>query len=225
MKVFGYPNIHDEAFTCGHCGQFSKQIYYEIGIHNEHSDEFIGTANKCGACEGLHIWLHDEWKENYTYIYPLQLPIPSVNEDFPGEVRKYYIEAAAIVNQSPRGAAALLRLAIQVLIRDILNNPNEKINDGISKLVQKGLPPTVQKALDIVRVTGNDAVHPGMIDTDDIEVVGKLFNLINIIVERMITDEKQVNELYKALPKDKLKGIDDRDQMANKKTDQEETNA
>jgi hypothetical protein len=38
----------------------------------------------------------------------------------------------------------------------------------------------VQQSLDIVRVIGNDAVHPGQIDlTDDIETATKLFVLIN----------------------------------------------
>ena len=54
------------------------------------------------------------------------------------KVRQYYYEAAAIGKKSPRGAAALLRLAIQVLIQEILNDPKIGINRGISKLVDYG---------------------------------------------------------------------------------------
>jgi hypothetical protein len=69
----------------------------------------------------------------------------------------------------------------------------------------------VQKALDAVRVIGNDAVHPGQIDTDDPDTVGKLFSLTNLIVEYMITLPKQVDDIYSGLPEEKLKGIEDRD--------------
>ena len=62
-----------------------------------------------------------------------------------------------------------------------------------------------------MRVTGNDAVHPGQIDTDDSETVKQLFDLTNIIVEYMIALPKRVSGLYASLPTDKLKGIENRD--------------
>jgi hypothetical protein len=65
--------------------------------------------------------------------------------------------------------------------------------------------------LDIVRVTGNDAVHPGQIDTDSIEVVNKLFELINVIIEYMIELPNKVSGLYSVLPKGKIEGIKKRD--------------
>jgi hypothetical protein len=43
--------------------------------------------------------------------------------------------------------------------------------------------------LDSVRVIGNDAVHPGVMELrDDKELVLKLFRILNIIVEETITD-------------------------------------
>jgi len=78
-------------------------------------------------------------------------------------------------------------------------------------MVSKGLPVIVQQSLDIVRVTGNEAVHPGQIDTDDIDVANKLFDLVNIIIEYMITLPKKVSGLYESLPKDKLDSIKERD--------------
>ena len=76
---------------------------------------------------------------------------------------------------------------------------------------KKGLPLIVQQSLDIVRVTGNDAVHPGQIDTDNSETVGQLFDLVNIIIEYMIALPKKVSGIYSSLPADKVKGITDRD--------------
>ena len=69
----------------------------------------------------------------------------------------------------------------------------------------------VQKSLDVVRVTGNNAVHPGQIDTDDEKIVNNLFKLINVIVEYMISLPNQVENLYGGLPEEARKQIEERD--------------
>ena len=70
----------------------------------------------------------------------------------------------------------------------------------------------VQKALDIVRVIGNNAVHPGQIDLkDDRATAEELCRLVNLIAEIMITQRKHLDEMYERLPKDALKQIEKRD--------------
>lgn len=143
-------------------------------------------------------------------LYPETGPAPLPNSEMPPGVRTLYEEAASIQSRSPRGAAALLRLGIQLLCKE-LGEPGNNINEDIASLVSKGLPEIVQQSLDIVRVTGNDAVHPGQIDTDDPTIVGQLFDLTNIILEYMVALPKKVSGIYQALPAGKLKGIADRD--------------
>ena len=128
----------------------------------------------------------------------------------PADVRQDYDEAARIIAQSPRGAAALLRLAVQKLCID-LGGKGRKIDDDIKMLVSKGLLPLVQQSLDVVRVTGNNAVHPGQIATDDPEVAASLFPLVNIIVEQMISAPKQIAALYGGLPEGARAAIEKRD--------------
>ena len=136
-------------------------------------------------------------------------PLP--NPDMPEEILSDYTEARSIVSLSPRGAAALLRLSIQKLCKH-LNEKGENINDDIGSLVEKGLPVRIQQALDIVRVTGNNAVHPGEMQLqEDRETVSSLFELVNMIVENQISQPKAVDNLYGKLPPNAVEAIKKRD--------------
>ena len=128
----------------------------------------------------------------------------------PPDVRSDYAEAAGIVDTSARGAA-LLRLAIQKLMMH-LGEPGKNLNDDIGALVKKGLDAKVQRALDAVRVIGNNAVHPGTIDLkDDKPTAIKLFGLVDYIVESQISTPKQIDAIYDTLPSTAVAAIDKRD--------------
>ena len=59
----------------------------------------------------------------------------------------------------------------------------------------------VIKVADTVRITGNNAVHPGeMADEDFDHVSSKLFDLLNFIVKKAITEPKELEALYNRVP-------------------------
>ena len=128
----------------------------------------------------------------------------------PSDVRAEYDEAARICAKSPRGAAALLRLAVQRLMPHV-GQPGKNINDDIAALVAAGLPVRIQQALDIVRVTGNNAVHPGQIDVNDTSVAEKLFPLVNLIVDQLISTPARLDRLFNELPDGAKAAIERRD--------------
>lgn len=69
--------------------------------------------------------------------------------------------------------------------------------------------------MDTVRVIGNEAVHPGILDLkDDRDTATKLFKLVNIISEQMISNPKHVEEIYGQLPEGKRKAIEKWDSKA-----------
>ena len=200
------PNVFQKSYTCPHCGVLSKQDWWTISWDRNsygsvNDDIRIGT---CQHCENSTIWVKEKM------VFPETGTAPFPNSEMPDNVLKLYREATAIHTKSPRGAAALLRLSIQVLCKE-LREEGKNINTDISNLVKKGLPEIVQQSLDIVRVTGNDAVHPGQIDTDNPETVNKLFELVNIIVEYMIALPKKVSGIYTTLTKKKKEAIKKRD--------------
>ena len=131
--------------------------------------------------------------------------------DLPEDVKADYTEAREIEAASPRRAAALLRLAIQKLTV-ALKCTGKDLNKDIGKLVEQGLPAGVQKSLDLVRVIGNNAVHPGQIDIkDDHDTATKLFSLVNFIAEKMIAEPREIEKLYGKLPESAREQIEDRD--------------
>jgi len=147
-------------------------------------------------------------------IYPEDTGVEPPNLDLREDIREDYLEARSIVNKSPRGAAALLRLCIQELCEQ-LGEKGKNLNDDIAGLVKKGLPVKIQRALDVVRVIGNNAVHPGQIDVkDDRDTAIRLFELVNLIVYDSITHPKEVDKLYESLPESQLEAIQKRDKGA-----------
>jgi hypothetical protein len=56
------------------------------------------------------------------------------------------------------------------------------------------------------------AVHPGQMDLkDDRQTAETLFKLVNLVVQRMISDPKEVQEMYEGLPQSARDAIDKRD--------------
>jgi len=152
------------------------------------------NLSECYNCKKLAVWIYSK------LIYPECGKAPPANPDLPDDIRRDYDEANAILDLSPRGAAALIRLCIQKLCEH-LGQPGKNINDDIASLVKSGLDNRIQKALDAVRVIGNNAVHPGQIDlTDDRATAETLFRLLNLIAEKVISEPKHVDEVYDKLP-------------------------
>ena len=162
-------------------------------------------VSKCFNCSDISIWIYDK------LVYPQRGEAPPANPDLPPEIRHDYEEASTILDLSPRGAAALVRLCIQKLCKE-LGQPGKNINDDIAALVKTGLDSRIQRALDAVRVIGNNAVHPGSIDLrDDRATAESLFRLLNLIAEKMISEPKHVDEVYATLPANALAAIEARD--------------
>jgi len=143
----------------------------------------------CQSCNDFSIWINTEM------IYPKQLPIENANADMNEDIQALYREASLIFTDSPKGATALLRLALQKLLEQLGKTGN--INKSIKELVDEGLNPKMQQALDFVRVVGNNAVHPGEINLDDNkEIALSLFKIINMIADDLISKPKEMDALY-----------------------------
>jgi hypothetical protein len=206
--VYVEPEYDKTAFTCPMCDAFANFHWYAPSKLVEGRWLPIGIkAAMCTHCKNLTLWL----PTTKQLVYPHRLTGPLPHPDLPDSCQSEYEEARRVQPESPRAAAALLRLCIQKLCMEF-GEPGRNLNDDIGALVRKGLDRRLQQALDVVRVTGNNAVHPGTMDIcDDVELVNKLFKLVNLIVEEMITKPKELEDLYRGLPESARKAIDERD--------------
>jgi Domain of unknown function (DUF4145) len=163
-------------FHCPRCHVFAAQGFTTIGfiddrimIEGVSAHKFV--VSKCHYCKKWCIWEGDRLISPTTSIAPMPA------EDTPEDVKADFEEARNVFGVSPRSSAALLRLALQKLCKK-LGEPGENINKDIGSLVKKGLPSGVKDALDVVRVVGNNAVHPGEIEVhNEPETVLTLFDL------------------------------------------------
>lgn len=211
MNRYIEPSFQLTAFSCPYCSAIAHQTWRNVYEYSEHSENFYVfdyiLLSECGNphCGKKSIWINEK------LVCPSMSTAPFPYDDMPSDVKEDFLEAREVVEISPRSAAALLRLALQKLMKH-LGQEGKDINKDIGELVKKGLPVKIQVALDSLRIYGNEAVHPGEIDLkDDRETALKLFKVLNIIVHDMIIQPKEIEELFNRLPHSKLEGIKNRD--------------
>jgi hypothetical protein len=235
--------LTEESLHCGHCGsqvpmyvvcvgngiEVYEELSPKVGLFAEHTWKIL----LCSSCYSVNVLQFTQFADDAYLLeviateevweYPItrrnlypsiesDLPIP--HPDMPNHIKEDYEEARVVFNTSPRSSSALLRLALQKLCVE-LGGKGRNLNEDIANLVKNGLPRHIQQALDIVRVIGNESVHPGMIDVrDDPDIAKGLFMLVNEIVEDQIgklRKEADIEQRYKSLPKSKTDAIETRD--------------
>ncbi len=209
------PVFNQECFHCIYCEVYSQHTWsqdasFPVPYKNPRyfHEQSTLISSLCTHCQQSTLWLNDE------IIYPIKNAPIHPHEDMPEELKKDFEEAISIVNKSPRGAAALLRLVVQKLMIEI-GEKGERINEDIINLVKKGLDTNIQQALDYCRVVGNSAVHPGEIKLDDSpEIAQTLFHTINYLIEDLIARPKRIQERFANLPKQELNIIQKRNEKA-----------
>jgi hypothetical protein len=206
------PEFNKKAFHCPYsqCGAYAKQewlpAYWLLPpLKNQYTQTGRLSLAVCDHCDQFSLWMDGK------LVFPLIRTAPVPHPDMPDNISEDFEEARAVFSSSPRSSAALLRLAIQRICIH-LGLPGKNLNDDIGELVKRGLPVQVQQSLDIVRVVGNNQVHPGVLDVrDDASMATTLFELVNIIAEDRIARPKQIAALYAKLPEGARKQIEERD--------------
>lgn len=221
IKLIQQSDVEDAKFSDAIKEEVRKEMVGELTriLNNEirirpttepstrYSVENIHIS-KCFSCAGVSLWKRE------ALLFPRIAKEFQPNPDLKDDIQHDFLEAAEVLDISPRAAGALLRLCLQKLCLQL--GLSGDINSDIGDLVKLGLDPRMQKSLDLVRVVGNEAVHPGVMDLrDDRATVAALFHIINRIAQDLITHPKEVDALYSSLPGTKLDQIAKRDSKSS----------
>jgi hypothetical protein len=170
------------------------------------------SSSVCSHCQKACIWI------GQALIYPAKSNAPGPQHAMPEAVKAIYLEAAKVVAQSPRAACALLRLAVETLCAE-LEAIGDTLDKKIGHLHARGLSSDVIDMLDVVRVVGNGMVHPGKIDIDDDEEAATvLFNLLNLITERLIDEPIRIQAARAFIPQRLEEARQKRNEAAKQKS-------
>jgi len=151
-------------------------------VYQKHSQSLkVKMANlhlsSCHSCNGFALWVGE------------RLAFPINVDKTPALVEEDLEEAAAILNKSPRGAIALMRVCIQKLM-PLLKQDSENLNDSMSSLVRKGLEVEIQQAMEVLQVLGNDLGQPTSLDTqEDKEMALRFVDSLKAILERRMLNK------------------------------------
>ena len=160
--------------------------------------------SECQHCSIISIWHCGE------ILYPTTTEF-TPHQDLPEECHDDFIEACRVVDASPRAASALLRACMEKLLKLLTGSENP--NEAIRTLVRDGMNQRIQQAMDVVRVTGNKALHGYEISEEAERAANfkSLVDLLNLIVEDRITRPAVEKKLFDNLPEGELKRIEKRD--------------
>jgi len=188
------PSFKEAGFHCPHCGVYAHQNWFDVALEGGSDDPgetlSLGT---CERCDRFSLWIDGEM------IYPPSADLPLPRMEMPEKVRGVYLEARRTLDASPRAASALLRLAIRGLIAHL--GETDDISMNLENLSRRGLDEKIQVALRRVRMTGEGAVPPGVIDSGDGEETARaLFEILNLIVDALMVQPRRVDEMLGKLP-------------------------
>jgi hypothetical protein len=113
-----------------------------------------------------------------------RLVFPYNVETTPDLIQEDFEEAVAILNQSPRGATALMRVCIQKLV-PLLKQDGKYLNNYISSLVRKALELEIQQAMEVLQILRNESGQPTSLQTqEDKEMALRFFDSLKAVLER-----------------------------------------
>ena len=151
------PELLKPNFQCFHCKITTQHQWRALestdtlGFTNYTDLEGLGNfkISICYNCGGISMWHNDKT------ISPNVSHQPPAHTEMPEQIKLIYEEASTISRLSPRASCALMRHALEELVKNI--GYKDRLFDSIGQMYEEGLiDDAIKDALDIVRLTGND---------------------------------------------------------------------
>jgi hypothetical protein len=134
--------------------------------------------SNCHNCNGFSLWVSG------LLVYPTKL------DKTPELVDEDVEEAAVVLNKSPRGATALMRVCIQKLV-PLLEENGKELNQRVSSLVRKGLEMEIQQAMDVLEVLRSDSAQLNPLESQaDRETALRFLDSLKEVLERRMSQNR-----------------------------------
>lgn len=215
------------SFNCLHCAAYATHEWRALGYEEQdqyNGQEYFLLAEPTPAVDETLLslptadpwdtpgsmivdstWAQSEctgckkpttWRLNRV-VYPTASPAPFPHPDMPDSVLPLYREARSVVNYSRRGAAALARATMELLLRELDPDAPKKarLDDRIARIEDK-VSSGLGELLTFIRHVGNQSLHVTgapddavvlVLNSDDSEPVEAIFEAINELVDELKT--------------------------------------
>lgn len=208
MIEIDFDNV---TYVCPYCG--CKQSYgnkfikdtngYDLKVFHPKETDIDVYHIKCsnGKCSRITVVARDVVTKKQFDLYP-QRVYKTFPDYVPEQIRKDYVEASIIMQDSPKAAATLLRRCLQGMIRDFWGIKKNTLKEEIDA-IQNLVPSTQWKGIDGLRKLGNIGAHMEkdinlIIDIDEGEAE-KLAKLIELLIEKWYVSRHDEEELYNSI--------------------------
>jgi hypothetical protein len=159
-----------------------------LEVHREFRNRDVQNVSisYCFNCNEMCLWVYDQ------LVWPRRAGDPEPELHALSNVRRECEEETQTLEASPRGAAALLRLTIEKLCKE-LGVSGESLKDDIALFVREDVDARA-------RIIESNAVRPGQIGLgDDRATAETLSGLVNLICEKMIMEPRHLQAVYTKL--------------------------
>jgi hypothetical protein len=154
---------------CPHCLINFHDHFDTVFSGKDRDGGWVITRRLCPECkrlifmlgvaqihQGQVLQIRDE-----RLLYPKSISRALPSDDVPPEYRDDYIEACAVLSDSPKASAALSRRCLQNILQDVAQVRVSNLADEIQEILNSHrLPSHLAESIDAVRNIGNFAAHP-----------------------------------------------------------------
>jgi len=162
---------------CPHCRQnFHDNTATVIDLHNDKTGEWAMIRRTCPVCGKMVLHLLFGKDKSYEgagrlyrmntvisaeQVYPRGSGRPPVPAEVPRAIAEDYVEACAVLADSPKASAALSRRCLQHILRETAGVKRDDLTNEIQEVLDSGrLPSAIADSIDAIRNIGNFSAHP-----------------------------------------------------------------
>lgn len=154
---------------CPHCLVGFKEEWKSKKINSNPENNWEINSTICPTCKQIivkliekpRVWFVGDLLTTKITVYPKKTSKEPLNPLVDKNIRTDYVQALAVIDDSPKASAALSRRCLQNLLVEKANVRNNSLDKQIQEVLKSNqLPHHLAKQMHVIRKIGNFATHP-----------------------------------------------------------------